>query len=102
MPLIVYVHPREVDPQQPRLPLPALRRFRCYVNLHSTLPKLTWLCRHCHFVPMAEMAGALLEPHLAAEEARRPATHPSLPYGSPVPADLSWGADQPAEVQVPE
>jgi polysaccharide deacetylase family protein (PEP-CTERM system associated) len=69
-PLIVYVHPREVDPQQPRLPLSALRRFRCYVNLGSTMPKLAWLCRSCTFVPMMEMARELLDPCPAVEKAR--------------------------------
>ncbi len=69
-PLIVYVHPREIDPQQPRLRLPALRRFRCYINLGSTAPKLTWLCRHCTLVPMIEMAGELLESCPAVGDAR--------------------------------
>lgn len=44
-PLVVYVHPREIDPDQPRLPLPAIRRFKSYVRLKSTLSKLEWLCR---------------------------------------------------------
>jgi polysaccharide deacetylase family protein (PEP-CTERM system associated) len=70
VPLIVYIHPREVDPQQPRLPLSALRRFRCYVNLDSTVPKLAWLCRSCAFVPMMEMARELLDPCPAVEKAR--------------------------------
>lgn len=58
-PLIVYVHPREIDPNHPRLPLPLLRRFKCYVNLKSTLPKLEWLCRNCSFCTMREMANSL-------------------------------------------
>jgi len=55
-PLIVYIHPREVDPEQPRLPLSAIRRFRCYVNLKTTLPKLRWLLKKYEFVPMRELA----------------------------------------------
>lgn len=39
-PIIFYVHPREIDPDQPRLPLSAKRRFTSYVNLRSTRPKL--------------------------------------------------------------
>lgn len=54
-PLIVYVHPREIDPDQPRLPLNWLRRFKCYVNLHSTLPKLKWLCKKYSSCTMLEM-----------------------------------------------
>ncbi|HYW77981.1 MAG TPA: polysaccharide deacetylase family protein [Thermoguttaceae bacterium] len=42
-PLVVYVHPREVDPQHPRLPLGPVRRFKSYVNLQSTTSKLEWL-----------------------------------------------------------
>lgn len=71
-PLIAYIHPREVDPDQPRLPLSALRRFRCYVNLGTTVPKLTWLCKNCTFVPMREMAGELLSSCPAVQEAHPP------------------------------
>jgi polysaccharide deacetylase family protein (PEP-CTERM system associated) len=102
MPLIVYVHPREIDPQQPHLPLPALRRFRCYVNLHSTLPKLTWLCRHCAFVPMVEMVGALLEPGLTGAEAPLPVAHSGPGYRWPVPAALSSGIDESSEAHLAE
>ncbi len=44
-PLIVYVHPREIDPDHPHLSLSLIRRFKCYVRLRSTLPKLAWLCQ---------------------------------------------------------
>ena len=54
-PLIVYVHPRELDPGQPRLPLSLFRQFKCYVNLSSTLPKLKWLCRSYSFHTMLQM-----------------------------------------------
>lgn len=56
-PLIVYVHPREIDPDQPRLPLSPMRRFKCYVNLESTLPKLRWLCESYDFVPLCELVN---------------------------------------------
>lgn len=55
-PLIVYVHPREIDPDHPRLPLNLMRRFKCYVNLKSTMPKLSWLCRNYQFITMQELA----------------------------------------------
>ena len=57
---IVNVHPREIDPDQPRLPLPLWRRFKCYVGLKSTLPKLEWLCRNYSFCTMREMASSYL------------------------------------------
>jgi polysaccharide deacetylase family protein (PEP-CTERM system associated) len=39
-PVIFYVHPREVDPLQPRLPMGAVRRFKSYVNLDTTEKKI--------------------------------------------------------------
>lgn len=54
-PLIIYVHPRELDPDHPRLPLSLLRKFKSYVNLNSTLPKLKWLCQRYPFYTMLQM-----------------------------------------------
>jgi len=54
-PLIVYIHPREIDPAQPHLPLSLLRQFKCYVNLSSTLPKMKWLCKNYTLLTMLEM-----------------------------------------------
>ena len=48
-PLLIYVHPREVDPGHPRLPLRLDRRFKSYINLQSTIPKLHWLCANYKF-----------------------------------------------------
>jgi len=48
-PLVVYLHPREIDPEHPRLPMPWKRRFKSYVNLKSTWPKLEMLCRDYRF-----------------------------------------------------
>jgi polysaccharide deacetylase family protein (PEP-CTERM system associated) len=39
-PVIFYIHPREIDPAHPRLPMSLARRFRSYVNLGSTESKL--------------------------------------------------------------
>jgi polysaccharide deacetylase family protein (PEP-CTERM system associated) len=55
-PLVVYVHPREVDPHHPRLPLSHLRKFKSYVNLKTTMPKLNWLCTTYSFCTMGELA----------------------------------------------
>lgn len=57
-PLVVLVHPREIDPEQPRLLLGLKRRFKCYVNLKSTMPKLEWLCRQHMFCTMGELADS--------------------------------------------
>lgn len=39
-PVIFYIHPREIDPSHPRLPMPTARRFKSYVNLRTTESKL--------------------------------------------------------------
>ncbi len=39
-PAVVYIHPWELDPAQPRVPGPTLSRFRHYVNLHTTEGKV--------------------------------------------------------------
>jgi polysaccharide deacetylase family protein (PEP-CTERM system associated) len=44
-PVIFYVHPREIDPEHPRLPLSARRKFTSYVNLRTTRPKIRQILR---------------------------------------------------------
>jgi hypothetical protein len=39
-PVFFYVHPREIDPSHPRLRMGPWRRFKSYVNLTSTEPKI--------------------------------------------------------------
>jgi len=39
-PLIFYIHPREIDPQQPRLRMNPMRMFKSYVNIETTEQKL--------------------------------------------------------------
>jgi polysaccharide deacetylase family protein (PEP-CTERM system associated) len=75
-----YIHPREIDPGQPRLPRPPLwdvagnlKYLKYYVNMASTRPKLAALLRAFRFgtvgqvlerhppavrIPLAEIAGA--------------------------------------------
>ncbi len=64
-PANVYVHPREIDPDQPRMDLPALRRFKYYVGLGSTERKLRGLLRAARFVSieqwLAERASTLAD-----------------------------------------
>jgi polysaccharide deacetylase family protein (PEP-CTERM system associated) len=45
-PAMFYFHPWEIDPEQPRIPgVGAKTRFRHYVNLHRTAPRLKQLLR---------------------------------------------------------
>jgi len=52
MPAMVYLHPWELDPGQPRLPVRGLSRFRHYVNLRRTLRKLERLLEDFAFAPV--------------------------------------------------
>ncbi len=50
VPGCVYLHPWEVDPEQPRVPLGGMRGFRHYVNLSKTMRKLDHLLERYRFV----------------------------------------------------
>ncbi len=39
-PVVFYVHPREIDPSHPRLPMSSIRKFKSYVNLDGTEQKM--------------------------------------------------------------
>jgi len=50
----MYVHPWELDPDQPRMNGPLLSRFRHYVNLHKTEERLIHLLKEFRFAPIRE------------------------------------------------
>lgn len=54
-PAAFYLHPWEFDPAQPRVPAPALARFRHYLNLERTLPRLEALLARFRFGTMREV-----------------------------------------------
>ncbi|MCR9247841.1 MAG: DUF3473 domain-containing protein [bacterium] len=53
VPGCLYLHPWEVDPDQPRQALGGLRGFRHYVNLRKTLSKLDTLLAQFQFTTMS-------------------------------------------------
>jgi len=53
-PLVMYLHPWELDPSQPRMAGPLLSRFRHYVNLRQTQRRLEMLTREFSFRPLGE------------------------------------------------
>ncbi len=57
-PAIVYLHPWELDPEQPRLAAGVRSRFRQYTNLHRTEARLRRLLRDFRFAPIAEALPA--------------------------------------------
>lgn len=59
-PAITYLHPWEVDPDQPRVEGGSRKaRFRHYLNLHRTLPRLRKLIRCFPFGTVSEVLAAL-------------------------------------------
>ena len=54
-PLVMYLHPWELDPDQPRMQGPLLSRFRHYINLHKTEDRLIHLLRDFRFAPVSEV-----------------------------------------------
>jgi len=51
-PAVFYLHPWEIDPDQPRLPAGLLGQFRHYRNLHQTEARLRSLMRDFSFGPL--------------------------------------------------
>lgn len=59
-PAIFYLHPREIDPEQPRLPMSAKRRFMTYVGLRTTESKMHRLFRDFKFTTFADLMSTTL------------------------------------------
>lgn len=58
-PLVVYLHPWELDPAQPRMQGPLLSRFRHYLNLKKTEGRLAALLNDFGFGPMRDVIPEL-------------------------------------------
>jgi polysaccharide deacetylase family protein (PEP-CTERM system associated) len=54
-PAIVYLHPWEIDADQPRLPVDRLTQLRHSVNTHTTESKLRRLVRDFEFAPVRDV-----------------------------------------------
>jgi hypothetical protein len=57
-PVVFYVHPREIDPLHPRLDMPAIRRFKSYVNLRTTEPKIRGVLKDFSVSPFIDFIRA--------------------------------------------
>lgn len=57
-PAMVYLHPWELDAEQPRLPVGRLTHFRHSVNLRATEPRLRRLLRDFRFAPARDVLAA--------------------------------------------
>src|SRR5579859_79289 len=56
-PAVVYFHPWEIDPEQPRLEVPLRSRLRQYTNLSGMSKRVTMLLQNYKFVPLCELLG---------------------------------------------
>jgi polysaccharide deacetylase family protein (PEP-CTERM system associated) len=67
-----YMHPREIDPRHPRLPMPLRRRFKNYFNVASCARKLEAALLYSHFATFGELfdrrqAGSFAAPDESTE-----------------------------------
>ena len=56
-----YIHPREINPTQPRLKLPRLKYFKYYVNLRGTEEKLRRSLRAFRFATVSQVLETVRE-----------------------------------------
>ena len=66
-PLVMYLHPWELDPNQPRMAGSMVSRFRHYLNLHTTEKKLRALLSDFSFGPIREVVAPIRELFLARQ-----------------------------------
>ncbi len=69
-PLVMYLHPWELDPEQPRMNGPLLSRVRHYFNLHKTEARLRQLLREFRFGPIREVIEPVNQ-HLSSLQTER-------------------------------
>jgi len=53
-PVIFYVHPREIDPDQPRLEMSRLRSLKTYINLTTTEAKIRHLMKSFQYSTLSD------------------------------------------------
>ncbi len=56
-PVVFYVHPREIDPAHPRLPMGLARTFKSYVNLDTTEAKIRGLLNEFEMTTFKDFAA---------------------------------------------
>jgi polysaccharide deacetylase family protein (PEP-CTERM system associated) len=71
-PAVVYLHPWELDLQQPRIAAPSLARFRHYQNLDKTKSRLVRLLKEFSFHPIRDVLRnqGLIEAPVESESRR--------------------------------
>jgi polysaccharide deacetylase family protein (PEP-CTERM system associated) len=60
-PLVMYLHPWELDPDQPKMQGPLLSRARHYLNLRRTEPRFVSLLKDFQFAPLKEALAPIAQ-----------------------------------------
>jgi polysaccharide deacetylase family protein (PEP-CTERM system associated) len=71
-PVIFYLHPWEIDPDQPRMDVGRVSRLRHYRNLHVTAARLERLLRDFAFGPLADLLRSAAPIAIAPSPASSP------------------------------
>jgi polysaccharide deacetylase family protein (PEP-CTERM system associated) len=69
---VFYLHPWEIDPDQPRLRAGWLSRFRHYRNLRKTEPRLRALLTEFRFAPVAALLATRTPESIASSKSSSP------------------------------
>jgi len=56
-PVIFYIHPREIEPDHPRLRMNLKRKFKSYINLKTTIKKIENILSDFEFTTFAELVS---------------------------------------------
>ncbi len=59
--VVWYIHPREIDPDHPRMQMSLKRSFKSYVNLGGTIGKLNAILRQGNFATFGELVARFSE-----------------------------------------
>lgn len=85
-PVIFYIHPREIDPRQPRLPMGFRRHVQSYVNLRASENKIRNLLVHFNFTSFSEFLREHGHPLITS----RPPSATARPITLGIPAAARW------------
>ena len=67
-PVVLYIHPWEVDPEQPRLPASRTTRLRHHVGMNTTMDKLRSVMGDFSFGPIAHVLDARARNSMATSD----------------------------------
>ncbi len=71
VPLVMYLHPWELDPEQPRMQGSMISTVRHYLNLRKTEQRLAWLLDEFSFAPIQDAMGRIVGTHAMAIRGQR-------------------------------